>query len=348
MWTDHRSRVLKRFVCAAVLGILAHGSSAQDAVIRGAVVSEDTSDPLGGVNVYISQTTWGSSTSDDGGFEITSIPPGEYEVVATMIGFGTRSQVVEVIPEKRVYEVRFALPAAVLELDEIEIETERPRRWERNLRRFIDHFIGSSDNAAATTIVNPYVLDFETTGPDLYARASAPLVIENRALGYKLHFNLRRYTQSDQLLQMLWQIRFEEIEPADELERVRWEEARQKAYEGSLMHFLRSLVRGTHREDGFDAQHRLRRTDRIDWVQVGAFPILEVTERPYVYRFFFEDELYVSYGREESGMTLAEGEVLVHRNGYVYGSTILEPLIMVAGAMAGDRVADLLPLNYGL
>lgn len=114
------------------------------------------------------------------------------------------------------------------------------------------------------------------------------------------------------------------------------------------MHFLRALVNGSLREEGFSAEHRLRQRTTIRWVQVGAFPILEATDQPYLYRFFFDDELYVSYGSRESGLSLTRHEAMVHRNGYVYGSNALEPPLIVAGDMAARGVAHMLPLNYGL
>ncbi|MFU8859812.1 MAG: TonB-dependent receptor [Cyclonatronaceae bacterium] len=55
--------------------------------ISGRVIEEATGDPLIGVNVFIQGTTLGAMTDADGYYYIMNIPPGNYDVTVSMIGF---------------------------------------------------------------------------------------------------------------------------------------------------------------------------------------------------------------------------------------------------------------------
>ncbi|MBL7137055.1 MAG: TonB-dependent receptor [Candidatus Marinimicrobia bacterium] len=57
--------------------------------ISGRVVDATTGEPLVGVNVVIEGTTMGAATDIDGYFVILNIPPGLYDITASMIGYAT-------------------------------------------------------------------------------------------------------------------------------------------------------------------------------------------------------------------------------------------------------------------
>ena len=60
---------------------------APSARLSGVVVDAQSHDPLGRANVVLRGTTLGSSTADDGGFLIEDIPPGEYELIVSFVGY---------------------------------------------------------------------------------------------------------------------------------------------------------------------------------------------------------------------------------------------------------------------
>ncbi|MCK8496000.1 hypothetical protein M0L20_29310 [Spirosoma sp. RP8] len=66
---------------------------------------------------------------------------------------------------------------------------------------FTNNFIGQSQNADLCRIVNPDVLMFNQSGQTLIVCAQQPLVIDNKALGYRLRFQLDYFRYSyDSLL----------------------------------------------------------------------------------------------------------------------------------------------------
>ena len=62
-----------------ILLLAVHALAQQNkTTVRGFVFDKSDSESLAGVNVYISNTLWGSSTDKDGRFIIESIPEGTH------------------------------------------------------------------------------------------------------------------------------------------------------------------------------------------------------------------------------------------------------------------------------
>ena len=141
-------------------------------------------------------------------------------------------------------EMNFRLAPAVYDLDAVEVAAERPRRWRRHLRQFEERFLGTSANARATEILNAHVLSFEVEGArTLTATASAPLEIENKALGYRLRFLLQQFSWDSETahLKLVGSPHFEAMTPEDDRQARTWAANREQAFEGSLQHLFRSI-----------------------------------------------------------------------------------------------------------
>ena len=66
-------------------------SVAQTGEIRGFIYEETSTEPSIYTSVYLKGTTFGSQTNLDGFFSISRIPPGNYFLTITSIGFDTIS-----------------------------------------------------------------------------------------------------------------------------------------------------------------------------------------------------------------------------------------------------------------
>ncbi len=62
---------------------------AQTGSIRGFVYEKESGEPVLFTNVYLARTTIGAPTDANGYFAITRIPPGEYTLMVTYVGFDT-------------------------------------------------------------------------------------------------------------------------------------------------------------------------------------------------------------------------------------------------------------------
>lgn len=71
-------------------------SHAQNGEIRGFVYEKDNSEPSIYTSVFLSGTTLGGQTNLDGFFNISKIPPGNYTLMVTSVGFDTLKMAIEV------------------------------------------------------------------------------------------------------------------------------------------------------------------------------------------------------------------------------------------------------------
>ncbi|MFW5974862.1 MAG: carboxypeptidase-like regulatory domain-containing protein [Bacteroidota bacterium] len=75
-------------------------SWAQEGTIRGFVYEETTGEPVIFTNVYLDKTTLGSTTNENGYFSITDIPPGDYTLMITALGYDSLTDNISVQPGK--------------------------------------------------------------------------------------------------------------------------------------------------------------------------------------------------------------------------------------------------------
>ena len=159
------------------------------ATLTGLVLDDDTGEPLAGVHVFIASSLIGTTTDAEGVFRLRRVPLGAQRLVVSMIGFEPIARDL-FLEEAQTYEYDFDLSPRVYELGQITVEGERDPRWQRRLKRFIRLFIGETRYAEETEILNPEVLDFEHKEGRFTAWAAEPLIIENRALGYRIQYLL--------------------------------------------------------------------------------------------------------------------------------------------------------------
>ncbi len=69
---------------------------AQTGAIRGEVFSLTGGSPLVGANIWIAQTQLGTATDSRGRFLLTGIPPGEYKLITSYIGFSTKTRQIRI------------------------------------------------------------------------------------------------------------------------------------------------------------------------------------------------------------------------------------------------------------
>ena len=340
----------------------------QTGTLVGIVVDAESNAPLPGANVSISSTTLGASSGPDGRFTIEAVPIGPWNVAASMIGYLARTEEVSLVEPGDTASVRFRLDASVYDLDEIEVTAERRQGWDREYRLFRRLFLGESTNAEETVITNPYVLDFRRADLEFFASASAPLVIENRALGYRLRYVLNsfRWTRNPDHLRFQGEPYFEEMEPADDEERRRWDRNRATTFRGSRQHFLWALGRDRASEEGFTLE-RGAIDDRPGQVlpvrEAGVVAGNAITggqSRSFDYIMTFRGHILVTYAFrskiylfgiiplpdtevQRSVMRMDAHEAFIHRMGYFLGPP---GALTFAGHWGNERIADLLPLDY--
>ena len=219
------------------------------AVLTGVVTDAETGDPLQDVNVFIAQSTTGTATDAQGRFRITGVPLGAHRLYVSSIGYEPAAQNLN-LREARVYTLDFKLQAVVLEGEGVTVEAERDEKWQERYAKFQRLFIGETPNAQETEIQNPEVLRFEGGVGSLEAYSVEPLVIMNRALGYRIEYFLREFVATPGRTRYDGEPLFEELEGSVD-EREEWKKARREAFYGSSHHLMLAMLSENTERHGF-------------------------------------------------------------------------------------------------
>ena len=209
--------------------------------IDGRIVDKTTSEPLVGVNIFFSKTTLGTTSDENGFFTMSKIPGGQYELIVSMIGYEVERESM-IIEASENLTVNFRLTPQAILMNEINVTAKKDRQWDKNYGIFKRSFLGTGKNGEACRIINEYVLSFSKYETTFSAKASQPLIIENPELGYKITYILYDFVKDADEVQYSGDIFFEEEVSSSKKQSKQWNKNRQKAYKGSLRHFLNTLA----------------------------------------------------------------------------------------------------------
>jgi hypothetical protein len=231
---------------------------AQSGIISGIIVNAETKKPLPRASVFLSNSSVGSATSEDGKYILSSIRPGQYTLVVTILGYEEYSK--SILVGSQPIKLDIELAPKPLMLREVVISSSAD--WKRNFEAFKKEFIGVDENAKYCTIMNPHILNitYNPTKQLLEADADEFLVVENRSLGYRVKYLLEDFKidKISNIISRQGQQVFEDL-PGSESQKKKWHEKREEAYYGSAMHFYRSLYADKLKDQGFEI-YRLTRT----------------------------------------------------------------------------------------
>jgi hypothetical protein len=336
----------------------------QTAEIRGKIVDTKTQELLPFANVFINQTTLGTSTDLQGFFLLKNVPIGKHELVISYLGYQTASLQVDVSSDSRVLlDVRL-IPVEVL-LSEVKVSAKKDKAWENDLKVFENNFFGKSDFASKCKILNPWVLDFKRAQSEgieaFFASASDPLLIENMALGYSIWYYLKSMVVTNEGYNISGNIRYEELNTTDKSMALMWSNNRVTAFKGSYRHLFKSILQKTSKADGFYLYEQKGKNERPDFKGLLGKTVFEA-QTPTVnslqsnlFRILFPQNLEVHYIKSYSAkrvyidvsypvsyLNFRKGSIDVTGNGVVLNPSEL----VVSGAMFDSRVAELLPIDY--
>ena len=221
-------------------------------VISGKVIDADTKEPLSRASVFAQNTTRGTTTDSSGLFHL-SLEKGGYELVISYTGYTSKTIKIQ---GKENLELAIEMQKADNSLDLVIIRSsnEVPDGWEKYGKFFLQHFIGSTPFSDSCILQNPQVLKFLyfKKSDRLKVLASEPLIIENKALGYNLRYELDSFVQFFKTDINFYKGRclYTPMEGTpDQLQY--WTKNRKDTYYGSRLHFLRAYYDSTLRQDGF-------------------------------------------------------------------------------------------------
>jgi hypothetical protein len=211
--------------------------------ISGTITDGLTGDPLEGVNVYLSYTTYGDATDSNGYFSFSTNLTGQYELVVSAVGFDAKRYIITLGSEREELRIDLEMLSHSVELNEIEVKADNTE-WVQNFELFEREFLGTTNIAQDASILNRWVLNFDRNEDgELIAYADDPIKISNPSLGYNLTADLNEFVWNTSDMSGFYRVKvwFEEQIPDSEEEYQRWQSNRAQVYEGSFRHFLKSL-----------------------------------------------------------------------------------------------------------
>lgn len=210
----------------------------------------DNTGGLPGAGIYLSGYKIATVADNDGNFKLPNLNPGSYDLLVQMVGYLPYSKSI-IISDKSV-QVDLLLKENTVQLNEVTIRADPNRA--KYIKQFTEYFIGTTPNSKQCKILNPQVLnvDFDVTKSLLTVKTTEFLIVENKALGYRLKYMLDyfEYNSRTHIIYFSGHPFFEELK-ASAAKKKKYLEARETAYYGSSQHFFRSLFESRSKEEGF-------------------------------------------------------------------------------------------------
>ncbi|TFF35365.1 carboxypeptidase-like regulatory domain-containing protein [Mucilaginibacter psychrotolerans] len=339
---------------------------------------KDDGGNLPGATVYITGTKLITACNATGDFLFANLVPGTYGVVVQMVGYKPLAKSVTVNGQS--VKVDFKLETVTNSLQQVVIHAET--NWEEHYRIFQKRFLGTTSNASDCKIINPKILHFHFDKETSVLSGSAEefLIIENQALGYRIKYLLTNFEYNEQTSILKYQgyPSFEEMQPKTDRVAQAWQRNRDKAYKGSVIHFLRAIYNGNVYTSGYEIFKVLnkplpgeepdpKKPIFFDRRPVLCDSLVKVVDADFK-ELSFKDCLFVLNYREQDASELAASGYKIDKpvggrlpNGQISVVRLLDPSVTIdangnysdpggllfEGYMAWEQVADMLPLEYG-
>lgn len=100
---------------------------AQTGTVRGFVYEEDSGEPVIFTNAYLEGTSRGASTDINGFFTITQVPPGDYVLTVTYLGYDT-SRTNVTVTANQIEQLKLFLAKSSVQMETVEISADRQER----------------------------------------------------------------------------------------------------------------------------------------------------------------------------------------------------------------------------
>lgn len=338
---------------------------AQTGVIKGKVSDRENLKPLPFASVYINYTTYGTTTNTDGTYVLDHLPTGEQELVVSFVGYRSyhaRINVNDSIPTV----LNITLQPETTQLHEVQVNSAKDEDWKRHYQEFLRLFFGKSPYAPSCKIYNPWVLEFkDESNGDLTATATAPLVIENEALGYNITYQLTDFRAGLLSYIITGYVHFREMASNDTTLLSFWRKNRTDAYKGSYRQLFKAMTDSCVTQSGFilykdvsgmkplvrDAEFPLNLDKNIVPYAAEVIPdsvsslyTIRLPSRIEIHYAFKETQtsIYKSINNPISWIETRGGSIKVNKNGIVQNPDKM----YVLGAMSDSRIAEILPYDY--
>ena len=313
----------------------------QGQIIHGVVSDDQTKKSIDYALVYINGTFTGVQTNKSGQFRLDISKNPSMPVTISALGY----QSVIINNPKTDTALYVYLTPKVFTLDEVVVSARESIKTRRShMKQFKDQFLGRTQNANRCKILNEDDIYFSYNSDTkvLSAYSSSPVMVINNALGYKISYFLDKFEFNDKShsLILTGNIKFDENLSSDKSDNNSFERRRRFAYQGSRMHFIRSLWNDELSTAGFNILDSLNHEIARDSLVMPKFDTVSHQDFMYLKNCKYFKVYYNEFSQGSMAIFMKE-TVYFEENGYY-------DLLGLSwdGEMAKRRIADQIPYDY--
>ena len=305
---------------------------AYNQVIKGTIFDNKTKEKIYSASIYFSGTSVGTLSDQNGDFQLDVSKYSSMPLTISAIGYySVTLKVFSTGKPNLVY-----MDPKLFELTEVVVNAKSHSRERReNLTIFRNEFLGTTGNAINCEITNEDDIRFKNSADKdtLKAFALKPILITNKALGYKITYYLDKFEYYKPGNSFLFMGNIIFIE--DSTKKMLYERKRKNAFLGSRMHFFRALWMDDLNSAGFTVKNSANET-----LNYKKIVYQQDSHTKYLRYHGFIGIAYYSK-QPTSFVNFLKVSVFFDANGY------FEPYgISWDGEMSRDRIADMLPYDY--
>ncbi len=354
---------MKNFLFSFLLIFGSSTSFTQTFQVAGKVIDHITKQPLSGASVFCQNTTLGTVTNINGEFSMR-LNNGGYDLVVSFTGYETQSIRIN-NNSGNLQSMNFELSAKQKSMEEVAVTVSNEVKdgWVKYGEFFKENFIGLSANSTICTIENSAALRFFFSKKKnrLKVTSKEDLIITNNALGYKVRYQLDSFVHEygSGITQYTGYPFFEELQGTPE-QAASWKANREKAYYGSMLHFMRCYYDSTLGENGYKVELINAKNDQprqlnnpydssfysivndrdIELNFPGKLRVVYLQEYPEK-NYLETNKLSLNTTVQVSVLDFAD-VLVIEQNGYFFDQRD----ILNFGYWNWEKIADFLPYNY--
>jgi hypothetical protein len=309
-------------------------------VIKGIVLERKTNNPVL-ATIYFSGTFVGTLSNLNGNFELDISKNNSIPLTISSVGYYS----ITLTDYLKVEPLIIYLTPKVHELKEVVISSKSlVRKRKEYLNKFKEVFLGTSDNARNCEIINEsdITFNYDSCRDTLKAFASKPILINNKALGYKISYYLDKFEYYKNLnsFSLIGNIVFNEDLTNRNPDKQIFENRRKDAYPGSRMHFFRALWANELKKAGFIIKNS---TDKyLSYKDIVVEENCNLADSIKICKKYlkYSENLQIIYSSSLSDVTTFTPKVRFDKDGN------FDLGLEWGGEMLTKRVGDMLPSEY--
>lgn len=321
--------------------------------ITGRVLDSRTGAPLRDVNVYLANTTIGTSTNAVGRYTLEKVPVGNYYIVLSSVGY-ERKEFSMVVKKNQITSEIVYLKSIPVQLPEVIVDFDE--EWQKNFEIFKSELLGKTSRADDCEITNVnYLKLYNDENGKLIAKSDSLITVINNSLGYKIDLLIEKFSwdaASSIGNYVIYPI-YQAMESASSNDSLRWNDNRKKAYLGSFRHFLYAVAHDSvaysnyavYKGNVADFIHRQKEpAPRRDWeIQFGSEYVKFCLGLPHLIENGYLENMSQLELKLNRNCVIIPTECLL----ISYNGILLNPdKVQLSGYWANQRIADALPYDY--